>query len=438
METRRTAHPNSIEVWASPEPTVARVAADRWRDQLYETGHDTRDGDIGRIASLGVRASRYPVLWERVAPRHPLARDYRWAERRLTGLADRGVEPIVTLLHHGSGPAYTSLVDPAFPYLFAEYAAATARRFPWVKRWTPINEPLTTARFSTLYAAWYPNRFFDDAAFGQAIVNEVLAIAYASERIRDVIPDARFLLTEDLQGFTAADAGVEEYVAHKRERAFLSCELLQGRIVDGHPMHRYLIERCRVDRAQLRRLERRPQPPDLMGWNYYPNSERWLESDEAGGHRNLGVVDVAPDRLDMRALLRAAHARLGLPFAISEVHVYGNERERARWMLQRFDDARAVAAEGVPVIAFGAWAAFGMVDWVSLLRRAERVCEDGVYTCAGPGETPVRTLVADVVEALASGRIPNAPAEPGWWERRRVRATSGGGLTDVPVFEIAS
>ena len=112
-----------------PRATFARIAPDRWRDQLYETGHDIRDGDVDRIADLGVRATRYPVLWEKVAPRHPRARDYRWAARRLSALADRGVEPIVTLLHHGSGPAYTSLVDPAFPHLFAEYAAATARRF---------------------------------------------------------------------------------------------------------------------------------------------------------------------------------------------------------------------------------------------------------------------------------------------------------------------
>lgn len=438
MQPRDSCSIDRIEVWASPEPTVARIAPDRWRDQLFDTGHDVREGDVDRIADLGVRATRYPVLWEKVAPRHPRGRDYGWAARRLAALRHRGVEPIVTLLHHGSGPAYTSLVDPAFPSLFAEYAAATARRFPWVKRWTPINEPLTTARFSTLYAAWYPNRFFDDAAFGRAIVNEALAIAYAAERIRDVVPDARFLLTEDLQSFTAADEGVAAYVQHKRERTFLSCELLQGRIVDGHPMHRYLVERCRVDAALLRRLQRRPQPPDVMGWNYYPNSERWLESDGAGGHRNVGMVDVFPERLDMRALLRAAHARLDVPVALSEVHVYGDERERARWMLQRFDDARAVAADGVPVTAFGAWAAFGMVDWVSLLRRAERVCEDGIYTCAGPGEAPVRTLVADVVEALAAGRIPAAPDEPGWWERARVRATRNDELSDVPSLGIAS
>lgn len=407
------------EIWASPEPTFARIDHARTRDQLRETGHDSRESDVDLLAGLGVAATRYPVLWEKVAPHHPQVRDYGWAARRLNALAERGVEPIVTLLHHGSGPAYTSLVDPAFPHLFAEYAAATARRFPWVKRWTPINEPLTTARFSTLYAAWYPNRFFDDAAFGRAIVNEALAFAWASERIREVVPDASFLLTEDLQSFTPADEGVAAYVAHKGERRYLSCELLQGRIADGHPMHRYLSETCGIPARELANLARNPQPPDVMGWNYYPNSERWLESDGHGGHRNLGLVDLAPERLDLRALLRGAHARLGLPFALSEVHVLGNERERARWLLQRFADAQAVQAEGVPVVGFGAWAAFGMVDWTSLLCREERFSEDGVFTFAGPHGIPQRTLVADVLSALAQGRVPELPAQAAWWESAR-------------------
>ncbi|MDQ6925531.1 MAG: hypothetical protein M3154_04760 [Candidatus Eremiobacteraeota bacterium] len=90
-------------------------------------------------------------------------------------------------------------------------------------------------------------------------------------------------------------------------------------------------------------------------------------------------------------------------------------------MLQRFADALAVSAEGVPVRAFGAWAAFGMVDWVSLLCRRERACEDGIYTCAAPGELPARTLVADVIAELSVGRTPAQPDELGWWERGRPR-----------------
>ncbi len=407
------------EIWASPEPTVARIAVGRCRDQLRESGHEQRHDDIDRIAALGVAATRYPVLWEKVAPHHPQSRDYSWAAQRLNALRDAGVEPIVTLLHHGSGPRWTNLLDPRFPELFADYAAATARQFPWVRRWTPINEPLTTARFSTLYAAWYPNRFMDDIAFGRAIVNEMRAIAMATERIRAEIPDATFLLTEDAQAFTAGDEAVEAYVEHKRERMYLSCELLQGRIVDGHPMHRYLVESCAITEAELGLLAARPQPPDVMGWNYYPNSERWLESDGRGGHRNIPLVDLEPANMGLQPILEAAYARLRIPFALSEVHVIGTERERARWMLQRFADAEAVAKRGVPITAFGAWAAFGMVDWTSLMCERNAHTEDGVYTWAGAEGIPQPTMVAGVVSELAAGCTPQMPAEDGWWERDR-------------------
>ena len=54
------------------------------------------------------------------------------------------------------GPAYTSLADPEFPEKLAEYAGAVAKRYPWIGHYTPVNEPLTTARFSGWYGLWYP------------------------------------------------------------------------------------------------------------------------------------------------------------------------------------------------------------------------------------------------------------------------------------------
>ena len=404
------------EFWASPEPTCARVERDLVRDQLRETGHWFREDDVARIAGLGVRATRYPVLWEHVAPSAPDCRDYEWSDRRLAALRNAGVEPIVTLLHHGSGPRYTSLVDPHFPELFASYAAATAARYPWIRRWTPINEPLTTARFSTLYGAWYPNQSLAHAAFGRAVVNQMRAFAMAQDRIREIIPDAQFMLTEDLQSFTAEDERILRYVQHKRERKYLTCELLQGRIVYGHPMHRYLSGDCGIPAAELDAFARDPRPPDVVGWNYYPNSERWLAGESVVRHANLAMVDVAPDRLALVPLLVDAHQRLGLPFALSEVHVLGNEDERARWLLQRLADAMSAAERGVPVVAFGAWAAFGMVDWMSLLRVDAGHYEDGVFTFAGARGVPQPTLVAQILTQLTRGQIPTMPPCPGWWE----------------------
>lgn len=84
------------ELWAGVECTVNRVG-DSYSDQLERSGRALRIKDLERLAELGVRRLRYPILWERTAP-----------EQRL------GLTPIVGLVHHGSGPRYTNLLDPEF------------------------------------------------------------------------------------------------------------------------------------------------------------------------------------------------------------------------------------------------------------------------------------------------------------------------------------
>jgi dTDP-4-dehydrorhamnose reductase len=406
-----------LELWASPEPTVARVDVHLVRDQITETGLDVRpDDDAERIAALGVRASRVPVLWERVAPVDPHERDFSEPQRRLEALRARGVEPIVTLLHHGSGPSYTDLLDPAFPLWFAEYAEAAARAFPWVRRWTPINEPLTTARFATLYGVWFPN-MRDDRAFGRAMVNQTLAQQAAMRRIRAVNGAAEFVLTEDLQRYSAGDAGVADYVAFLRERVYLSVELVAGRVGAEHPLTPFLTEACGVNAFELAVMQRDATPPDLVAFNHYPHSERYVFSTE-GGPGDVPAVYVAGEGAPAAGpLLRAAADRLRLPLALGEVHVHAPAEERVRWLAQHVADAQALRAGGVDVRALGAWAAFGMVDWHSLLRRRDGVSEDGIYTFAGPSGTPEPTAVADALRTLvAGGRIDDRGVR-GWWER---------------------
>src|SRR5436190_3318396 len=153
---RRAASPEPMtttqpELWAGFECTVNRVG-DRRFDQLALSGHDKRDSDLELLGELGVHAVRYPVLWERVE------RDgWGWSDRRLARLRELGIQPIVGLVHHGSGPPRTNLLDSTFAEQLAAFAGEAAARYPWVEAWTPINEPLTTARFSALYGHWYPH-----------------------------------------------------------------------------------------------------------------------------------------------------------------------------------------------------------------------------------------------------------------------------------------
>ena len=138
------------------ESTVNRVG-DLYLDQIARSGHAGRIADLDRIAELGIRTLRYPALWEWAAAGHPADFDWRWADERLPRLRELGIRPVVGLVHHGSGPPHTSLVDDGFPTGLAEYAGRLAERFPWVDHYTPVNEPLTTARFSGLYGHWYPH-----------------------------------------------------------------------------------------------------------------------------------------------------------------------------------------------------------------------------------------------------------------------------------------
>ena len=114
----------AIEVWGGHECTVNRVG-DAWRDQTLLSGHQDRIEDLDLFAGLGLKALRYPVLWERTEI-EPGRYDWTWADARLGRLRDLGIRPIVGLVHHGSGPERTNLLDPGFVDDLAAFAAAAA------------------------------------------------------------------------------------------------------------------------------------------------------------------------------------------------------------------------------------------------------------------------------------------------------------------------
>src|SRR5205085_11665334 len=174
----------------------------------------------------------------RTAPEGVDQADWSWADARLTRLRELGIKPIVGLLHHGSGPRHTSLLDPAFATQFADYARAVGERFEWVENYTPINEPLTTARFSGLYGHWYPHGR-DGLTFAQALLAECRATGLAMQAIRKINPAARLVQTEDL-GKTFSTPLLAYQAEIQNERRWLSLDLLAGYVDRFHPIWSYL------------------------------------------------------------------------------------------------------------------------------------------------------------------------------------------------------
>jgi dTDP-4-dehydrorhamnose reductase len=424
-EDQRPAPP--LELWGGVECTIVRLGDD-YRDQTAETGHLQRVGDIDLIAGLGIRTVRYPILWEAIAPDRPDQLDFAWTDERLAMLKERGIRVVGGLLHHGSGPRYTDLLDRDFPKKLAEFAARVADRYPWIEMWTPVNEPLTTARFSGLYGHWYPHRR-DYPSFLRALANECRGTLEAMRAIRQRIPGAKLVQTEDL-GKTFSTAPLRYQAAHENERRWLSLDLLCGRVDRNHNWHATLFG-AGVGWAEIEAFEGGEAKPDLIGINHYLTSERFLDhrldlypGQGAGGNRRDTYVDaeaVRVKRLEpdtgLAPRLREAWDRYGIPLAVTEVHHGCTRDEQLRWFAEVWETCGRLRDSGMDLRAVTLWSMFGNVDWRSLLTERHGHYDTGVFDARGAAPRP--TVIATAAKAYAKGEDFDHPVldSPGWWRR---------------------
>ncbi len=414
-------------MWAGLECTVNRVG-EEYFDQLERNGHDVRLSDLDLFAELGIQAIRYPVLWERVAPKGVENADWSWTDERLERLQELGIRPIVGLVHHGSGARYTSLVDVDFPVKLAAFARAVAERYPWVTHYTPINEPLTTARFSGLYGHWYPHGR-SECTFARAFFGQCQGVAKSMQAIREVNPNAKLVQTDDL-GKIYSTPTLAYQAKFENERRWLSFDLLCGRINENHPMWDYLIY-CGITQAELEWFLENPCPPDIIGINHYLTSDRFLDERKElypaslhGGNNQHEYADVEAVRVcaegttGHKALLLEAWERYKLPLAITEVHLGCTREEQLRWFHEAWNAVQELREENVDVRAITAWSLLGSYDWNSLLTRFIGHYEPGVFDLRSKFPRP--TAIAKMVQDLATGQNPNHPLldTPGWWHRQ--------------------
>ncbi|HEU5072625.1 MAG TPA: family 1 glycosylhydrolase, partial [Polyangiaceae bacterium] len=341
-------------------------------------------------------------------------------------LRDLGIEPIVGLVHHGSGPLHTHLLDPEFPSELAAHARNVAERYPWVKYFTPVNEPLTTARFSALYGHWYPHAR-DAASFARALLTEVRATTQAMAAIRCINPDAELVQTEDLGTIFASEA-VAYQADFENQRRWLGLDLLYGRVDSNHPLFGYLTRVAGVTPAELKECVLRATPADLLGINYYVTSDRFLDErihhypPELHGTNGRDVyADVeavrvyGPGIAGHREVLELAWERYRTKLAITEVHLGCSEDEQVLWLEEAWQGAKDAVQAGVDVQAVTAWALFGAFDWNSLVTREDGHYEPGAFDVRS--SPPRRTAVGEAIRHLASGASPTQAGKLGWWRR---------------------
>lgn len=413
------------EIWGGIECTINRVD-DRYLDQLDLAGLYANPAYLDAIIKLQLRQIRFPVLWEKHQPALTGPIDWSFTADCLNRLRENNIEPIVGLLHHGSGPAYTDMLHEDFPVLFAEYAVKVAEKFPWVKQYTPVNEPLTTARFSGLYGLWYPHKK-NDVSFIRMLLNELKATVLAMQGIRKINPEAILIQTEDL-GKSYSTPLLSYQATFENHRRWLTFDILCGRLNAAHPLWSYVM-RLGIEKSKLQFFIDNPCPPDVIGVNHYITSERYLDENtehypihSVGSNTLHAYADVEAVRVHidephgLEHLLKEMWERYHLPVAITEAHLNCTREDQLRWFNHVYEVASKLKMEGMDIRAVTAWALLGSFGWNKLLTCLSNKYESGVFDISAGYARP--TALSYLIKDLTHGQ--NAPehllAHPGWWK----------------------
>jgi Beta-glucosidase/6-phospho-beta-glucosidase/beta-galactosidase len=338
------------------ENSYPTIATGKRIDQMAKSGHYSRfSEDFGLVRELGIDALRYgpPYYRTHVGPDRF---DWSSADDPMNALREMNIEVIADLCHFGVPDWLGGFQDPAFPVLFAGYARAFARRYPWVRYFTPVNEIFICASFSALRGFWN-ECLASDEAFASATRNLCMAHELAVEAILAERPDAVIVQGESVEHFQAA--GARAHHIAERENAFkwLALDLTTGR--ELAPGMAGFLNRNGVSSNDLSFFrERRAVGQRWLGLDYYPTCE----------HRVSGTGFTTVNRRPMgfQALASQYYSRYGLPLFHCETNrVHG---PAVTWLREQWNATLALRADGIPVHGFTWYSLTDQIDWQHGLR----------------------------------------------------------------------
>jgi len=336
------------------------VAGGVRQDELRKTGHrDRYREDLALVAATGIRYLRYGIPFHDVA-RDPEALDWTWTDGALQALREAGLEPIADLMHFGVPDDISGFGDPRMPARFLAYAAAFADRYPWVRFYTPVNEPMVGATLSA-QLGWWNERATDERSYVAAIDGVATCAAAGMAAIRERRPDAVFVQSDACEGYQPTGVAALELAGFLNERRYLGWDLAYGRrpadrVVAWLATHGLGEERLAWFAANG------SSEGCIVGHDYYGTNEWMVDSDQR----------IRPARVEERqgyaALAREYHAHFDLPFMLSETNLEGPAA--AAWLATTWNDALQLRLEGLPIRGYTWYGFVDHVDWDSCLRES--------------------------------------------------------------------
>src|SRR5919107_5201870 len=178
------------------ECSCPTIEGGRWRiDELDATDHYRFwRRDLELVRDLGLKYLRYGPPLHRTF-RGPGRYDWAFMDQVTEQMHRLGIVPIVDLCHFGVPDWLENFQNPELPKRLAEYAEAFARRYPWIRHYTPVNEMYVAARVSALDGLWN-EQLRSETGFVTAVRHLARASVLMMQAIARECPDAVVINSE--------------------------------------------------------------------------------------------------------------------------------------------------------------------------------------------------------------------------------------------------
>ena len=343
---------NSHPTILLPNGTTKRV------DEMEKTGHYRRwKEDFQLVKEMGIDYLRYgtPYYANHLGPGRY---DWSFTDDTFNELKRLGIEPIVDLCHFGVPDWLGNFQNPEITRYFPEYAEAFARRYPWIRFYTPINEMYVTAHFSA-QLGWWNERLQGDRYFVTALKNIVKANVLAMAAILTVRPDAIFIQSESSEYFHPVDPSAMELAEHLNERRFLSLDLNYGYNLSAW-MYEYLMDNG-MTRAEFHFFhEHNFKRYCVMGNDYYFTNEHLVHPD--------GRITGSGEIFGYYVITEQYYERYKLPVMHTETNI-AEQAGSEQWLKKEWANMIRLREDGVPIIGFTWYSLIDQVDWDTFLRE---------------------------------------------------------------------
>ena len=339
------------------------------RDQLRECGHyDHWREDLALVKELGLKVLRYGLPYYSI---HlgPDRYDWSFADEVMAEIKRLEITPILDLLHFGVPDWLGNFQNPELPIHFANYAAAVAERYPWVRYYTPVNEIFVTARASAKDGLWN-EQLKTDQGFVTAIKHTVAASILATHQIAKRRPDCIIVQSESAEYVHEMKASPSHEVTLINKLRFLSLDLLYAYPMDSD-VCMYLLDNGMTRDEFNWFMAGQPPGYQIMGNDYYGRNERIKLPD--------GTYQHSMDVLGWYLITKEYYNRYRKPVMHTETNVFQADLA-PMWLWKQWVNIMQMRKEGVPVLGFTWYSLIDQIDWdTQLAEQNGRVNECGLY-----------------------------------------------------------